>query len=52
VLHVLTQHDVEVMWSEDQEVVAAFPAQCPINPSAIAFRGARIGVRMIRYWRW
>ena len=27
VLHILTQHDVEVAWSGDQEVVEAFPAQ-------------------------
>ena len=48
-LHVLAQYDVEVAWSGDQEVVEAFPSQCPMNRSTIAFaRGARIGVRMIR----
>ena len=28
-LHVLAQYDVEVAWSGDQEVVEAFPSQCP-----------------------
>ena len=28
-LHILAQHDVEVAWSGDQEVVEAFPSQCP-----------------------
>ena len=28
-LHVLAQHDLEVAWSGDQDVVEAFPAQCP-----------------------
>jgi hypothetical protein len=27
-LHVLAQHDLEVAWSGDQDVVEAFPAQC------------------------
>jgi len=27
VLHTLAQHDVEVAWSGDQDVVEAFPAQ-------------------------
>ena len=31
-LHILAQHDVEVAWSGDQEVVEAFPAQCPDEP--------------------
>ena len=26
-LHILAQHDVEMAWSDDQEVVEAFPAQ-------------------------
>jgi hypothetical protein len=26
-LHILAQHDVEMAWSGDQEVVEAFPAQ-------------------------
>jgi hypothetical protein len=26
-LHILAQYDVEVAWSDDQEVVEAFPAQ-------------------------
>ena len=47
-LDILAQYDVEVAWSGDQEVVEAFPAQAPMNRSAIAFaRGARAGVRMI-----
>ena len=25
--HILAQHDVEMTWSDDQEVVEAFPAQ-------------------------
>ena len=29
VLDVLAQDDVEVAWSGDQQVVEAFPAQCP-----------------------
>ena len=29
VLDVLAQHDVEVTWSGDQEVVEAFPSPCP-----------------------
>jgi hypothetical protein len=28
-LHILAQHDVEVAGSGDQDVVEAFPAQCP-----------------------
>ena len=31
-LHILAQHDVEVAWSGDQEVVEAFPSQCPDEP--------------------
>ena len=29
VLDVLAQYDVELAWSGDQEVVEAFPSQCP-----------------------
>ena len=29
VLDILAQHDLEVAWSGDQQVVEAFPAQCP-----------------------
>jgi hypothetical protein len=32
VLEVLAQDNVEVAWSSDQEVVEAFPAQCPDEP--------------------
>jgi hypothetical protein len=32
VLEVLAQDNVEVAWSGDQEVVEAFPAQCPDEP--------------------
>jgi len=32
VLHILAQHDVEMTWPGDQEVVEAFPAQCPDEP--------------------
>jgi len=39
-LHVLAQHDLEVAWSGDQDVVEAFPAQCPDE----AFRD-RVGQR-------
>src|SRR5919112_1642578 len=31
-LQVLAQYDVEVAWSGDQEVVEAFPSQCPDEP--------------------
>ena len=32
VLDIFAQHDGEVAWSGDQEVVEAFPAQCPDEP--------------------
>ena len=46
---VLAQHCGEVVWSGDQEVVEAFPAERADEAfrDRVA-RGARIGVRMIR----
>jgi hypothetical protein len=32
VLHILAQYDLEMTWVGDQEVVEAFPAQCPDEP--------------------
>jgi hypothetical protein len=40
-LQVLAQYDVEVAWSGDQEVVEAFPAQCPDEPFGDRVRPGR-----------
>jgi hypothetical protein len=49
VLDVLLQHQCEVTWSGDQDVVEAFGRSVPIQRSAKAFaRGARTGVRIMR----
>ena len=42
-LQVLAQYDVEVAWSGDQEVVEAFPSQCPDEPFRDRVRPGRSG---------
>jgi hypothetical protein len=49
VLDIFVQHDVEVAWSGDQEVVEAFPAQGPDEAFRDRVRpGCPDRVRMIR----
>ena len=43
VLDVLAQHDVEVAWSDDQEVVEAFSAQGADEPFRDRVRPGRPG---------
>ena len=40
-LQVFAQHDVEVAWSGDQEVVEAFPSQSPYEPFCDRVRPGR-----------
>jgi len=43
VLHILAQHDVEVAWSGDQDVIEAFPAQGADEPFRDRVRPGRPG---------